>query len=120
MLNHAVRTSAGRGDARGVGYRKPRSFLGDAVFFALVTTPLPFIPSPRADRFSAAVRMGARGEGTGTRRSFREAPVFSQRVCSSGVPPARNDSVTSAPAAPGRSPARDDTRAGSKPDSSQH
>jgi hypothetical protein len=71
-LNHAVRTSAGRGDARGVGYRKTRSF------FAMPCFSPPSRPhspsSPRPVRICSVRPFdrehGARGPGT--RRSFRE------------------------------------------------
>jgi hypothetical protein len=61
--NLADRTSAGRGDARGVGYRGSSYFLGIELFFASNATPLPFIPSPRADQFRRSLvgKHGARG-----------------------------------------------------------
>src|SRR5450759_1618270 len=71
------------------GTEKPARFFVISVLFAVVTTPLPFIPSPRADRFSAAVRLGARGEGTG------HEPFFSRAVGTS-IP-----AVTAQPLQPG-------------------
>jgi hypothetical protein len=56
------------------GTENPARFFAISMLFAVVSTPLPFIPSPRADLFSAAARLGARGEGTGTRRSLPPAP----------------------------------------------
>ncbi len=73
---HSDRTSAGRGDARGVGYRGSADFSGIAMFSRAIATPLPFITSPRADQFRGVVRRGARGEGTS------RAVVCARALCS--------------------------------------
>jgi hypothetical protein len=64
-FNHAVRTSAGRGDARGVGYRKTCSFLRDC--HVVVTTPLPFIPCALTQTF----RLGAESRARSPRPAAR-------------------------------------------------
>ncbi len=64
-IDQSDRTSAGRGDARGVGYRGSSDFSGIAGFREPSRPHSPFIPSPRAHQFLEVARMGARGEETG-------------------------------------------------------
>jgi hypothetical protein len=67
----------------------------------LMTRAKPVIPSCRS--------RGAAEDSEGSPHS-RGGGGSLAALHPSGVPPARNDSVTSAPSAPGRSPAQDDTR----------
>src|SRR5512140_698354 len=62
--NRADRTSAGRGDARGVGYRQTSEFSSDSAVFATTRDPTP-LSSPRPVRVCSVLPLvwehGARG-----------------------------------------------------------
>ena len=75
------------------GTEKPARFFVISVFFAVVTTPLPFIPSPRAGLFSEVARLGARGEGTWAHTCERGDPDLARnpRIPRSGSQNVRLD-----------------------------
>jgi hypothetical protein len=69
---HESNVRGARG-CKGSGVPKNPNISSELLRFSRpLATPLPFIPSPRADLFRVAARLGARGKGTVSSHTFAE------------------------------------------------